>query len=428
MTLLDILEEDNIKLGKIIKYYRTNDYKIANPYTWSINDFISDNDEYICSNTTLSSIENGEIIKDDEIYDSLLQKLNLKYNYKNDLSNIHNAYDSLIIEEFNNFNFDKINIILDEYINILTEYKDFVIENEYIEQLDFIRNHANKLDNSNIELYNNTILKSVELFNIYTDGIKLLLQNILIRISLKFYDTKTRVEILNKKDIKSSKSYLIKSIYADYLITISDYYNAFKIILPIIEIYENENNINGIILTLSTKIRLMADTNTVNWIKYAEEAISFIKNNNCDRSIAISSLHYLGLTLYLYKEYNLAYEVFIYLIEKYNYNDLFFPLQVNVVCFLLEIPVPREVIIKRNPINNSIAANTIFDFFVLKEEGASIEELEDYIIAEIKPILRFCDRPTYDIFYNILELLISKTNNRNKLYNYKQLRKKSYDD
>lgn len=320
------------------------------------------------------------------------------------------------------------NIILDEYINILAEYKDFIIENEYIEQLDFLRNHANKLDNSNIELHHNTILKSVELFNIYPNGIKLLLQNILIRISLKFYDTETRVTILNKIDIKSSKSYLIKSIYADYLITISDYYNAFKIILPIIEIYENENNINGIILTLSTKIRLMADTNTVNWIKYAKEAILFIKDNNCDRGVAISSLHNLGLTLYLYKEYKLAYEVFIYLIEKYNYNDLFFPLQVNVVCFLLEKPVPREVIIKRNSIKNSIAANALFNFFALKEEGASFEELEDYIIAEIKPILRFCDRPTYDIFYNILELIISKTNNRNKLYNYKQLRKKSYDD
>lgn len=429
MKLLDIIKEDKIKLGIIIKYYRINDYKIDNPNSWSINHFIKDDSEYICSNITLSNIENLEIIENDEIYDRLLNKLNLKYNYEKNLSNIHEEYSNLIIEEFNNFNFHKLNIITDEYIQILSPFKDFILENEYLSALEFIKVHSNKINDSNIKLYEKNISKFVDIFNIYPTGIKELLYNFLIGISIQFYDTNKRASILENINIEDSKLAIVNIQYANYLIYIEDYYNAFDILIPIIKKYENENNIIGIISALPTKIRLMAETNSKNWIFQSKNAIKFILDNPChNKGIVTSSLYNIALTLYLKNEYSLAYDIYIILIEEYNYLNDMISISVNVAGFLLEKPIPKKAIIKRDHFIKDKYIDPMYNFFVLKEEGASFEELEDYILTDIKPILKHWNKPVYYNYYNILEFLVNKTNNRDKLYKYKQLRKKSYDD
>lgn len=68
--------DENVKplLGKYIGYQRTHDYKALEPLDWQMEDFIVDAEgDSICAVKTLSRIEGGQIILNDDIYDCLLK-------------------------------------------------------------------------------------------------------------------------------------------------------------------------------------------------------------------------------------------------------------------------------------------------------------------------------------------------------------------
>lgn len=94
MHYLNIQNEDKKKLGILIHYYRTHVFKHISQNLFLKNKF----DETICSRQTLSKIEQGEIIKNDSIYEELLEKLSLKYNTNQIVENIikEEDYDRLL--------------------------------------------------------------------------------------------------------------------------------------------------------------------------------------------------------------------------------------------------------------------------------------------------------------------------------------------
>src|SRR5699024_8822814 len=103
MNFLDIPDKDKIKLGKLINYYRVNDYKANNPTSWSIKEFVKYHDYTICSPTTFTIMKESMVIKNNDIYDELLEKLGKYYNYEKDFRIIHKMFENKIIAFFENY-------------------------------------------------------------------------------------------------------------------------------------------------------------------------------------------------------------------------------------------------------------------------------------------------------------------------------------
>lgn len=362
MKLLDILEEDKTKLGKIIKYYRTNDYKINNPNFWSINDFIEDDNGYICSNTTLSSIENGEIIKDNDIYDKLLKKLNLKYNYKKDLSLLHNKYSSIIEEQFENF-VEK-DILMDsikKYIDELKPYGEYVIEKEYIIALNFLEKNIYQM--STYE-YN----KLMDLLYIFPVGIQgILIANLLQYLSMTHLPT-TIKENLKKYNIKSKRANLKYAWIVMYYVR--NYYKAISIAFPIIKYYEEflYDNENAMIEVDTFKIFFITATNSEEWNEFSNDFFNrVIQDLEKNKSTKLHALHNIGLTAMMKEEYEFAYKVFKIVVEDGSFD--FFPIafQMNIASILSNNEIPKKAIDKNYDRSKyGEGHNRIYEYYLLR--------------------------------------------------------------
>lgn len=124
----NIADDNKIKIGKLIHYYRKNIYKHMSQETFLKNKF----NEQICTRQTLSKLEKGSIIKQDRIYEELLQNFHLKYNTKYSIDEmITQNMCSDLLYSCDYYQLDSLVDLSKKYMKQLEPYTQYVFFNEY---------------------------------------------------------------------------------------------------------------------------------------------------------------------------------------------------------------------------------------------------------------------------------------------------------
>lgn len=124
----NISDKDKVKIGKLIHFYRKNVQNNKSQNLFLKNKY----DENICSRQTLSKIEKGIIIKQDSIYEELIQNLNLKYNTKFSVEEIiTEEMCSKLLVACDYYQLDDLIKLSSEYMKQLEPYTQYILFNEY---------------------------------------------------------------------------------------------------------------------------------------------------------------------------------------------------------------------------------------------------------------------------------------------------------
>ncbi len=124
----NITDDNKIKIGKLIYYYRKNIYKHMSQETFLKNKF----NEQICTRQTLSKLEKGSIIKQDRIYEELLQNFHLKYNTKYSIEEIITpTMCSDLLYACDYYQLDTLVELSDNYMKQLEPFTQYVFFYEY---------------------------------------------------------------------------------------------------------------------------------------------------------------------------------------------------------------------------------------------------------------------------------------------------------
>lgn len=421
MNFLDIPEDDKIKLGKIINYYRVNVYKERYPDSWSINNFVQGEYGNICSSTTLSQIENGVIIKDNDIYDEILNKLGQKYNYEKNLSDIHKAYGEKIIYNFENYKDTAVTSLIKDYIVELNPYKNYIFEKEFIYALEF------SLKTVNMEMKSN-VNKLLKLFSIYPASIRILIADRINSYIYNFGDSNEKRKSHKVFKLYKSNSYRLKTNRIYTLLRKKYYYKAMLSLLELQNYYEKENNILGQLRIYSIKLILLEEIGSTEWFNEVDQVLPIFKEHlEKDNEQIITYIHNIAIGCTNRKKYNLALELFV-LVLKYS-SRLYLPtaIYVNQICTITGDSIPSIANCgEYNSEDYPEVFNIIYRFYLLKNDNTSASELEEYIFKSIRPIFNeFSDDSLYNIFKLELEKCIEVTGHSNLLYKYNRIRRRS---
>ncbi|WP_077369617.1 hypothetical protein [Anaerosalibacter sp. Marseille-P3206] len=421
MVFLDIPNDHKMKLGLVIKFYRTNYYKESHPDSWGINDFVKDDEEYICSPTTLSAIENTKIIKNDDIYDELLKKLGLEYNYEKDLSVIHEKFHKKIIDAFENYNDELLNNLIIDYTKALTPYENFVLEKELIYVINLIQNFLT------VDLEED-IKKCLELLPIYESSIQLILADRIHSYFYNFGNLKDLEEINQVVSLQNIKSLRLQCNYINTLIRKKYYLEATENLLKVQKIYMEKDNILGLLRTYSIKLDLIDEMKSNEWNDEVKQILPLFKKHiHKDKKQIIIYIYNTAIGYLKRKEYEFAFELLLFVLNESK--ELFLPtaIYLNVISTITGIDVPLEAKeANYNEENYPDVFNVIYKFYLLKNSNASFEELENYIFKKIRPIFIYMsDDSLYNTFRIELERCVKITGHNHFLYRYNRIRRRS---
>lgn len=421
MNLIEITDGQKRKLGSIINYYRITYYKENNPDAWSINNFVREGKDLICSPSTLSAIENNKVIKDTDIYDKLPIKLGQEYNYQKDLTNLHEAYQHKLITAFEQYDSDATNKLIDDYILDLAPYRHYIFEKEVYTVLKIMKE---KLTTNSDKIVD----KVVHLFEIYGSGIQIVLSSIIYSY---FYNYKTLSDLEDldaKLGLTDSQSLRLQSLKIHTLIRKKYFFEATKNLLRILMLYEESNHFIGYLHASSLKLHLLVEINSDEWTEEVSKILPVFKANieNYKDSIVLF-IYNIAMGYLKREEYVLANELLIFILN--NTENFYLPtaIYINMISTILDKPVPK---IASRTINNeefySEPFIKIYGFYERKNKNTPPIELEDYIIREIYPLFHdMSDASLYDAFRLELEKCIAITGHNHLLYNYNRIRRRS---
>ncbi len=421
MNFLDIPNHDKKKLGKIINYYRINNFKEKHPNSWSINKFIQNKNDNICSPTTLSQIENGTIIIDNDIYDELLKKLEQKYNYEKNLSEIHKIFNNRITHAFENYNDKLLDNLIKEYIEALKPYKDYILEKEFIFALNFSEKNLNLKMKDDMN-------KCLELFSIYPSGIQIIIADKLDGFVYNLGNPEEIRKVDRVIDLSKIDSYRLKSNYINNLIRKKYYLKAAQFLWELQNHYDKKNNILGLLRAYSIKLILLEEIGSNEWLEEVRQILPIFKQYlDKDREQIIIYIYNIAMGCFNRKKYKLALDILILVLE--NSNELFLPtaIYVNEICTITDTKVPPVAKNERyNKKNYPEVYNTIYKFYLLKNANSPHIELEKYIFQNIRPIfIKFSDDSIYNLFKFELEKCVEITGHTNLIYKYNRIRRRS---
>lgn len=422
MNFLDISYNDKKKLGKIINYYRVNIYKGKHPDLWSISSFVQGEYGNICSTTTLSQIENGTIIKDNDIYDEILRKLGQSYNYKSDLTEVHKIFGNKILDCYENYKDQEVVYLVKEYIDKLTPYKDYILEKELLYALEFTLKVVDS------EMRRETY-KLLELISIYPFAIQTLLIDKINSYTYNYGNLEEKDNV-DKILIKLTKntSYRLKTNQIYNLLRKKYYYKAMINLLELQNHYDKGINILGLLRIYSIKLILLEEIGSNEWFNEVDQVLPIFKEHlEKYKEHIIIYIHNIAIGCMNRKKYKLALELLVLVLE--NSINFYLPtaIYINQICTITGAKVPT--IANSREYNSGYypkVFNIIYKFYILKNDNTPADELEKYIFQKIRPIFtETSDDSLYNIFKLELEKCVEITGHANLIYKYNRIRRRS---
>lgn len=405
MSKIYIIDEDKKYIGTIIKYYRKTMYDKTKSQRWTQKGFIYD--EYgskICSVKTLGLIENGIIIKNDIIYEELLHKFNMKYEFTYSIKSMKlSECSKFLLLAIEKYDISMILEITNNIRNVLNKgFKSYVFYYEYLQFYTMIYNYYC----SKILLTSNQISLIMSILNFIDSEMK----EILIDLVCK---TKYRNDDYEFSDInfKSMYSSINKINYILYLIHHNQVLKANRILHNLYLVYKNKNNYIRLIDVFTIQLSLCSINDKEYFFELLDEGLHFFYKNNDNIPDIKKAQTYknIGVTAYKLEVYDIA-EDFLLKYIKIDSREI---LPYCIILFdIYEKAGNIESIIKilkqAKPDNSKYG--TFFQYFEMKYLNAYNDiELTEFILKNVIKEFTSYDKIFISIFYSQIFGLTANT-------------------
>ena len=397
----NITDNNKIKMGKLIQYYRRKTYKHISQNNFLKNEY----GETICTRQTLSKIEKGIIIKQDQIYEELLQNFNLKYNMEHSIDEIITPnMCSKLLYACDYYQLNELIQLSKNYMDILEPFTQYILFNEYYLCMHWIHSYYSNfilptIDESNFIIY----LKKIIDPNLYEVMMDLVFKTKSVNgdYDFSYFNYKDSATIINRGNYMMSlynKSALnemskICEILEYDCISKGNY-------IRLLDIYTSE----GLTLTETETMKFESLINkTTSLIMKHKDEIPQLKINQMYKNFGLQS------------ERLKLYDKAIFYLEKYIESKGLYIRIINVnlcICYEYENKIDKlKHFIKNKKIYSGTSQyELLLNYFIYKYNlNYSNAQLSDFIVNEVPHILDKTMATFKDFFYYELTSLVDET-------------------
>lgn len=353
--LIDIPNEEKVKIGKFIDQQRRYRFKQLKEAQFKIDPFICG----ICSKQTYQKLKKEPILES-EIYDELLHKLGFEYDYEN--NNHLDTIEEKLYLYYQDYDFDKAySYTNEEWLPYLETRKKYPYE--YLlwkcltdDDVDTYLDSFYMLNKKEKEIFSIIILKKV-----YEDSADkdIPLENLCIHLNV------TKIQYLFVL-IKQEKFYRASVLCHELLST--------------------DLNAKETILCLIGKLFILNAVEPSSFYKQAQQLINHPKFKECKDTLLVNNVYHV-IGLYEYKEhhYDEAWDCFIKVVDN---SSFIFPeiLMMEHICTLENKELP--VHLKHLDLSNQDADYvTLYKYFQYKREKKDYDFLNQYLMDCCAPLI-----------------------------------------
>lgn len=371
---------DNVKncIAVLLKYYR----KQAN---LKQKDFITYNNALICSMDSYSRIENLHPIKSDSIYIYLLHQINATIEYDPAFWNNFQPLFEQVLEDVTFYHIDNLNRTTAKIKKLLPENSKDIFVQEIRDLCDIIPNYyANCSD-----LTEEDFEKYLALLDIFTKPLKEILKDMLFTYTVhRTRSAKKEQEIYNKLKIDESE-HPLGILNRSYMHFYKGWFlDCFRDSLMLEKIFIETHNYNRLLDVYDAMALLYVEIQQNQNNQYEKKLFALVNDHKEElhKNKYYQSLYQCGMLYLEGKEYQQAYTYFVELAREDDFHYLPAALIANTICTMLNT-TPDPAVLKDVAYPERFPQHILYfyQYYQMKYRGASIEELEDYLVRTVTP-------------------------------------------
>lgn len=397
-----LTETEKKRLGKLFDYYRISR---------GIN-IKQIEGEGLSAYSTFHYATKGKIIKNDDFYFNYLDYFGLSFKCKDNFEEWLSDYLIRLVHVFEYYEEDRFDELYHEMIQELTPYKDSAIYYEYICVFEYLFGYYRENKYMRLEEVNDCLVMIKT--DIIEDELKILLLDLMFRSNNDFIGSYELADKIILYIQKFENHPMMKYQMAFYNKYECHFLKALDLLKDSLKIFEEQQNKYWQIKCRLSIYGIYRNTDDSLAQEEAKKLLEMKRTQNIPNVLKKNMNYSIGMDNYLNKRYDTAYQLFMENIKNHqSLNELLF---VCSICSHKQMEYPKELC------EENIKTRYDSDYlryFLMVKEGASDDELVEYIMKRIIPD-QLKDQRYYHPFWSLVEYEVEKITLRNTKY------KKSY--
>ncbi len=397
-----LTETEKKRLGKLFDYYRISK-------GISIKQIEG---EGLSAYSTFHYATKGKVIKNDEFYLNYLDYFGLSFKCKDNFEEWLSDYLIRLVHVFEYYEEDRFDELYHEMIQELTPYKNSVIYHEYMRVFEYLFGYYRENKYMRLEEVNDCLVMIKT--DIIEDELKLLLLDLMFRSNNDFIGSYKLADKIILYIQKFENHPMMKYQLAFYNKYECHFLKALELFKESLNIFEEQQNKYWQIKCRLSIYGIYRNTDDSLAQKEAKKLLEMKRTQDIPNVLKKNMNYSLGMDNYLNKRYDTAYQLFMENIKNHqSLNELLF---VCSICSHKQMDYPKELCEENIKTRYDV---DYLRYFLMVKEGASDDELVEYIMKRIIPDqLKY--QKYYHPFWSLMEYEMEKIALRNTKY------KKSY--
>lgn len=397
-----LTETEKKRLGKLFDYYRIR-------RGISIKQIEA---KGLSAYSTFHYATKGKVIKNDEFYFNYLDCFGLSFTSKDNFEEWLSDYLIRFVHVLEYYEEERFDELYHEMIQELTPYKDSAIYYEYICVFEYLFGYYRENKYMRLEEVNDCLVMIKT--DIIEDELKILLLDLMFRSNNDFIGSYELADKIILYIQKFENHPMMKYQLAFYNKYECHFLKALDLFEESLNIFEEQQNKYWQIKCRLSIYGIYRNTDDSLAQEEAEKLLEMKRTQDIPNVLKKNMNYSLGMDNYLNKRYDTAYQLFMENIKNHqSLNELLF---VCSICSHKQMEYPKELC------EENIKTRYDSDYlryFLMVKEGASDDELVEYIMKRIIPDqLKY--QKYYHPFWSLMEYEMEKIALRNTKY------KKSY--
>ncbi len=397
-----LTETEKKRLGKLFDYYRISR---------GIN-IKQIEGEGLSAYSTFHYATKGKVIKNDEFYLNYLDYFGLSFKCKDNFEEWLSDYLIRLVHVFEYYEEDRFDELYHEMIQELTPYKDSAIYHEYICVFEYLFGYYRENKYMRLEEVNDCLVMIKT--DIIEDELKILLLDLMFRSNNDFIGSYKLADKIILYIQKFENHPMMKYQLAFYNKYECHFLKALELFKESLNIFEEQQNKYWQIKCRLSIYGIYRNTDDSLAQKEAKKLLEMKRTQDIPNVLKKNMNYSLGMDNYLNKRYDTAYQLFMENIKNHqSLNELLF---VCSICSHKQMDYPKELCEENIKTRYDV---DYLRYFLMVKEGASDDELVEYIMKRIIPDqLKY--QKYYHPFWSLMEYEMEKIALRNTKH------KKSY--
>lgn len=387
-------------IGKLIRIYREEKrHNTQNEYT--LLRFC----DGICTINTLKRIESGECSRSDEVYDELLAKLKLRFDYFPEVDTAVEMMMEPLYEAIEYFDLEGIGRICDKILNLLERVRNYV----YYSELYNIFFDVNRYYLEDKEVASTTSKHYEQILNLLPKKFDVLLKQLIMAsaLSIAIDNIDEYRKKIRKLNIKDDNHPLLRLYMLQYYAIMEQYLSLKEEIDYLEDKFLEEKNFVRLIDIYNYAFLLFSEIEKKRRIHYLNKINKILENENIPKFKVSEICSSIANTLHMEKNYE---EALIYFNKVMKYRDNMHITDIIYMAncqshlnLLIDIPTLTQDILAKHP----LVLQYLYNFYQNYDVEAFVKQ--KIIMKKIAPLLS--DKGLIDITrYELRKTFVNKNN------------------